>query len=169
MCDEHIDQTWSLDCGAKVAGTNPLVLFTSMPQQGPVEQMYLLGVYADTTSSPLLRVEMISTTALQFNQNAISSVLGATQGGFALHLTLPGSTVGQMFQDYSTPRPLLAGNQFSVEVPSIQLRITDFAGADVTFTRLVLHLGIRRPSRHRLEHHGARNYTPFANALMNEY
>jgi len=124
-----------LDLGSS---TNASVRFSS--PLSFVAQLHVTGYYVDTPSADKLRIE-IQASGLDTLDCAVASTV-APGGGTALYEAFtPDAGTGKQRLELLSPVPLLA-KPVNTQLASVKVMVTDWAGAPVTYTSLVVFCAI---------------------------
>lgn len=102
------------------------------------DQLWLTGIYADTLSTPFIKVEISDSSGTICQETIVDTSLA---GGAAFHFTMPG-TATPVFREYSVPQPLLLPSRNIQRITRLNFKVTSQAGAAVTYNKLQLFFAV---------------------------
>ena len=102
------------------------------------DQLWFLGYYADTLSTPFIKIE-ISDSAGNLCQETITDT--SLVGGSGIYLAEPG-TATPVRRELNVPQPLYMPTQNTHRATRLHFTVTSWAGAAVTYNKLVLFFAV---------------------------
>lgn len=102
------------------------------------DQIWLRGYYADTLSTPFIKIE-ISDSSGALCQEVVADT--SLTGGSAIMLAEPG-TATPVRREYNVPEPLLMPQHDTHRIVRLHFKVTSWTDAAVTYNKLVLFFGI---------------------------